>query len=94
MNAVNTEANDPTACIAGTVAFIRGPEFVTVRNTSGAYHIVQVLVVGFLTEAGFQAATPTPSFSVESVDERIACELHGNSTFQLSSLSLPGGNQG
>ena len=34
MNAVNAEANDPTACTGGTVALIRGPEFVTVRNTS------------------------------------------------------------
>jgi len=72
MNAVNAEANDPTACIAGTVAFIRGPEFVTVRNTSGAYHIVRILVVGFLTEAGFRAAAPTLSFSAERVDERVA----------------------
>ena len=36
MNAVNAEANDPTACIAGNVAFIRGPEFLTTRTTRGA----------------------------------------------------------
>jgi hypothetical protein len=58
LNAVNAEENDPTACVLGTIAFIRGPEVATARSRSGAYHIVRMLVVGFLTESGFRAAGP------------------------------------
>jgi hypothetical protein len=72
IKAVNAEENDPTACVHGTVAFIRSTEVVTARNKNEAYHVVRVLVVGILTTAGFRAATPTASFSAEKIDERIA----------------------
>jgi hypothetical protein len=72
MNAVNAEENDPTACVGGTIAFIRGPEIATARTKNGTFHIVRVLVVGILTEAGFRAAVPAAFFSVEKVDEREA----------------------
>jgi hypothetical protein len=72
MKRVNAEANDPTACVYGTIAFIRGPEIATARSKGGTYQIVRVIVVGFLTEHGLRAASPAPSFSVEKIDERIA----------------------
>jgi hypothetical protein len=72
MTAVNAEENDPTACIGGTIAFIRGPEITTARTRNGTFNIVRVLVVGVLTEAGFRTAVPTAFFSFERVDERIA----------------------
>jgi hypothetical protein len=72
LNAVNTEVNDPTACVYGTIAYIRGPEIATARNGSGAYHIVRVIVVGFMTHFGFRASAPAASFSVERIDERVA----------------------
>jgi hypothetical protein len=72
VNAVNAEENDPTACVFGTVAFIRGPEIATARSKNGSYQIVRVLVVGVLTEAGLRPARPMASFSVEKVDEREA----------------------
>jgi len=72
LNAVNTEVNDPTACVYGTIAYIRGPEIATARNKNEAYHIVRVIVVGFMTHSGFRASAPAPSFSVEKIDERIA----------------------
>jgi len=72
VNAVNAEENDPTACVFGTIAFIRGPEAATARSRSGTYHIVRVIVVGFMTHSGFQAAGPAASFSAEKIDERIA----------------------
>jgi hypothetical protein len=72
LNVVNAEEKDPTACVFGTIAYIRGPEVATARSRSGTYHIVEVLVVGFLTEAGFRAAGPAASFSIEKVDERVA----------------------
>jgi hypothetical protein len=72
LNAINTEVNDPTACVYGTIAYIRGPEIATARNGSGAYHIVRVIVVGFMTHFGFRASAPAASFSVERIDERVA----------------------
>jgi hypothetical protein len=72
INTVNAEENDPTACVFGTVAYIRGPEIATTRSKSGTYHIVRVIVVGFLTEGGLRAAGPATSFSVKQIDERIA----------------------
>jgi hypothetical protein len=72
MHAVNLEEKDPTACVYGTIAFIRGPEIATARSKDGTYHIVKVVVVGFLTEYGLRASAPAASFSVEQIDERIA----------------------
>jgi len=72
LNAVNKEVNDPTACVYGTIAYIRGPEIATARNRKETYHIVRVIVVGFMTHSGFRAAAPAASFSAEKIDERIA----------------------
>jgi hypothetical protein len=72
LNVVNAEEKDPTACVLGTVGFIRGSEVAAARSRSGSYQIVEVLVVGFLTQSGFWAAGPAASSSIEIVDERIA----------------------
>jgi hypothetical protein len=72
LNAVNKEVNDPTACVYGTIAYIRGPEIATARNSRETYHIVRVIVVGFMTHSGFRASAPAASFSAEKVDERAA----------------------
>lgn len=72
VNAVNAEENDPSACVFGTIAFIRGPEIATARSRSGTYHIVRVIIVGLMTQSGFRAAGPAASFSAEKIDERIA----------------------
>jgi hypothetical protein len=72
MTAVNAEENGPTACIDGTIAFIRGPEITTARTRNGTFNIVRVLVVGVLTEAGFRTTVPTAFFSFERVNERVA----------------------
>jgi len=72
INAVNAEEKDPTACVYGTIAYVRGPEIATTRNRSGTYHIVRVIVVGFMTHSGFRASAPAASFSAEKIDERVA----------------------
>jgi hypothetical protein len=73
MKTVNAEENDPTACIGGTIAFVRGPEVVTARTEKATFHIVRVLIVGLVTDDGeLQAATPAAFFSAEQIDERIA----------------------
>jgi hypothetical protein len=72
INAVNAEENDRTACVYGTIAYVRGPEIATTRNRSGTYHIVRVIVVGFMSHSGFRASAPAASFSAEKIDERAA----------------------
>jgi len=74
VNAVNAESNDPSACGFGTIAYVRGPEIATApaRTGTSTFHIVRVLVVAVLTEAGFRPSAPAPFFSVEQVDEREA----------------------
>jgi hypothetical protein len=72
LNALNTEVKDPTACVYGTIAYIRGPEIATVRNKNETYHIVRVIVIGFMTHSGFRASAPAASFSAEKIDERVA----------------------
>jgi len=72
INAVNAEENDPTACVYGTIAYVRGPEIATARNKNETYHIVRVIVVGFMTHSGFRASAPAASFSAEKIDERAA----------------------
>jgi hypothetical protein len=72
IDAVNAEEKDPTACVYGTIAYVRGPEIATTRNSSGTYHIVRVIVVGFMTHSGFRASAPAASFAAEKIDERVA----------------------
>jgi hypothetical protein len=72
INAVNLEEKHAGACVGGTIAFIRGPEIATARTWNMTFHIVQVTVVGVLTEAGLQSAGPASTYSIESAEERTA----------------------
>jgi hypothetical protein len=72
VKAVNTEENDPNACVVGTIAFVRGPDIATARTHNATFQIVRVLIVGIFTEAGFRATVPAAFFSVEKVEERAA----------------------
>src|SRR5580704_9009122 len=68
---VNAE-EDANACVAGTIAYVRGPDIATARTQNATFQIVRVLVVGILTEAGFRATVPAAFFSAERVEERAA----------------------
>jgi hypothetical protein len=72
VKAVNAEEDDPGACVAGTIAYVRGPDIATARTQDATFQIVRVLVIGIFTEAGFRATVPAAFFSVERVDERPA----------------------
>ena len=72
INAVNLEEKHAGACVGGTIAFIRGPEIATARTWNMTFHIVQVTVVGVLTDAGLQSAGPAATYSIESAEERTA----------------------
>lgn len=69
---VNDEQKDPTACVIATVSYVRGNDIVTVRNRTGTYRVIRILVLGVLTEGGMQATVPAPFYSIEAVDERTA----------------------
>ena len=72
INAVNAEAKDPTACVAATIAFVRGAEVATVRTWNETFHIVQMTVIGVLTATGPRPAGPAITFSIRRVEERDA----------------------
>ena len=69
IKAVNTEEQDPTACVLATVAFVRGPELATARNEQGAFQIARILVLGVETPSGFRPAKPKAFFSAFKVIE-------------------------
>ena len=72
INAVNVEEKRAGACVVGTIAFIRGPEIATARTWNMTFHIVQVTVVGVLTDVGPQSAGPAATYSIERAEERTA----------------------
>ena len=72
INAVNVEEKRAGVCVGGTIAFIRGPEIATARTWNMTFHIVQVTVVGILTEAGLRSTGPAATFSIQSTEERTA----------------------
>jgi hypothetical protein len=72
INSVNAEMDDPSACFAATVVLLPGPEIASVGNWRETFHISRVMVIAVLTDTGAQAVTPTPTFAIERVEERVA----------------------
>jgi hypothetical protein len=72
VNAVNAEEGDPSACIFGTIAYVRGPEIATARTPDATFQILRIVVVGIFTDAGFRTTIPAAFFSAERVEERAA----------------------
>jgi len=70
MNAVNTEMKDPTACVSATIAFTRAQEVAKLERWSETYRIVQMTVVGVLTNQGPQAIEPAIVYSIKRTEER------------------------
>lgn len=66
---VNAAEHDPTACGVSTMAYVRGPQLATARNKDAAFEIVQILVLGVVTDAGVKSVTPAPFFSLFAIDE-------------------------
>ena len=63
INTVNTEEQNPAACVLETVAFMRGRELGTARNKESAFQIVRILVVGVETPSGLRSIPPAAYFS-------------------------------
>jgi hypothetical protein len=66
---VNAEEHYATACEYLNVAFVRGSRVGLVRTNGLTMEIVEVLVLGVLTESGLRPAEPGVYFSLFKVDE-------------------------
>jgi hypothetical protein len=69
VNAVNTAEHDRTACGMSRLAFVRGAKLATVRTSEETFQIVEILVVGVVTQAGVQAVVPNVQVSLFKVEE-------------------------
>jgi len=70
---VNAEARDPTACAMLNVAYVRGAKVGTARSKAGTFDIVEVLVVGYVSQAGrVQLAKKALYFALFKVEEQDA----------------------
>jgi hypothetical protein len=72
INSVNAETKDPTACVAASIAFTRGPEVATVQTWNETFHIIPITVVGVVTASGLKMVAPAAVFSIERTEEREA----------------------
>ena len=63
VTAVNTEVNDPTACVIVTMAYVLKSPLATIRSNNATFQIVPVLVLGVVTSDGVQAIEPAQFFS-------------------------------
>jgi hypothetical protein len=70
---VNAEARDPTACAILNVAYVRGAKAGTAKSKAGTFDIVEVLVVGYVSQAGrMHLAKRATYFTLFTVDEEDA----------------------
>jgi hypothetical protein len=69
VNAVNAAEHGPTACGMSRLAFVRGANLATMRTKEETFQIVEILVVGVVTEAGVQAVVPNVQVSLVKVEE-------------------------
>ena len=72
LETVNAEEHNPTACEYLNVAFVRGSRVGVVRTNGLTLEIVEVLVVGLVTERGVRPAQPGVYFSLFKVEEPVA----------------------
>jgi hypothetical protein len=69
---VNAEEEDPTACGVANLAFFRGRNTVTIRTKDATFQIVDILVIGAVTDDGLRSVAPSVQFALFKIDERVA----------------------
>jgi hypothetical protein len=67
---VNLDVGNPTACILGAVAYIRGETEDTVRNKEGTWKVTAILVVAVYLPHGWQQIAPHVFWTALMVAER------------------------
>jgi len=66
---VNSEEQNPSACLILNVAYMRGSQIGMVRHGDSAFEIVRILVIGVETDNGIVAVRPAVYFSLFGVKE-------------------------
>jgi hypothetical protein len=66
---VNAEEHNPTACGLVNMAYVPGPPLSTARTKDLTFQIIQVIVIGVITENGIHSLEPAHFFSVVAVEE-------------------------
>jgi hypothetical protein len=66
---VNAEERNPSACVIGNVAYMRGTQIGMVRHGDSAFEIVRILLIGIETENSILPVRPSVYFSLFSVKE-------------------------
>jgi hypothetical protein len=69
IKAVNTEAEDPTACGMADAAYLRGAPVGITRTATESFQIVPILVVAIRTPEGMRPAAPALFFTLVKVKE-------------------------
>jgi hypothetical protein len=69
---VNDEERDPTACGVTNLALVRGHHAMTVTTDDATFQIIDILVIGVITDEGVESILPSVQFSLFKVDERKA----------------------
>jgi hypothetical protein len=63
------EEHNPNACAVVEAAYVVGPQLGVVRNSSHAFEIAPIVVVGMATPRGYRQVDPTLFFSIVSLRE-------------------------
>jgi hypothetical protein len=66
---VNTEEQNPSACVIRNVAYMRGIQVGMARHGDSAFKIVRVLVVGIEISGGMFPVRPSVYFSLFGIKE-------------------------
>jgi hypothetical protein len=69
IRAVNTEAENPSACAVSDIAYIRGARIGIERTRTDAFEIVEILAIGLNTPAGLRAVAPATFFTLIKLKE-------------------------
>ena len=70
IGAVNAEEHNPNACAVVEASYVKGPDIGMARNSSHAFRIVPVAVVGVNTSRGYGSVKPAVFFTPIQIDER------------------------
>ena len=69
IKAVNTEAENPTACGMADAAYLRGTAVSVTRTATEGFEIVPIIVVAIRTPDGMRPTAPALFFTLVKIDE-------------------------
>jgi hypothetical protein len=69
IRSVNTEENNPNACVFVDISYVQGPDIGMARSRSHAFRIVPIVVVGVNTSRGYGSVAPALFFTPVKINE-------------------------